>query len=129
LGRGALICLGKTGGDLCPVNAVLALLVRRGNATGPLFYYANSKPLTQSDFTREVHHAVELTGVEPQRYSGHSFMAGAALVAANQRVGDATIKLLGRWWSSAYQVYIKTSPANLAKLTSRIAGQPASNQN
>jgi len=46
LRRGAL---GKIGGDLFPVNAVLAWLVRRGNAAGPLFYFVNGSPLTQSD--------------------------------------------------------------------------------
>ena len=129
LGKGALVCLGRTGGELCPVNAVLAWLVRRGNAAGPLFHYANGAPLTQSDFTMELRRAVELIGVESQRYSGHSFRAGAATAAANQGIEDSTIKLLGRWHSSAYQVYIKTPPVSLANLTSRIAGLPASNQN
>ena len=110
LGEGSTVCVGKTGEDLCPIAATLSWLVERGNAGGPLFHYADESPLTQHRFVVELRKARE----DPQRYGGHSFRSGTATVAAEQGIGDATIKLLGRWRSSAYQRYIKITPANLA---------------
>ena len=34
--KGAIVGIGRTGGQLCPVAAVLSWMVRRGNAPGPL---------------------------------------------------------------------------------------------
>ena len=112
--EGTYVCVGRTGEILCPVAAVLAWLIRRGNSRGPLFRYSDGTPLTQARFVMEVRKALLLIGENPKDYGGHSFRAGAATAAAQQGVGDATIKLLGRWRSSAYQIYIKTPPASLA---------------
>ncbi len=30
------------------------------------------------------------------------------MTAARQSMEDSTIKMLGRWWSSAYQLYVRT---------------------
>ena len=114
LGEGMTVCVGKTGEDLCPVAATLSWMVRRGNSGGPLFHYADGSPLTQQRFVVEVRKALQSIGEDPQRYGGHSFRCGAATIAAEQGIGDATIKLLGRWRSSAYQRYIKITPTSLA---------------
>ena len=105
-GKGAIVDIGRTGGQLCPVAAVLSWMVRRGNAPGPLFHFQNGAPLTQQRFVVELRKALQMIGEDPQQFGGHSFRAGAATTAAQQGIGDATIKLLGRWHSSAYQVYI-----------------------
>jgi len=123
--QGTLVYLGKTGESLYPVAALLSWLVIRGNGKGPLFQYANGTPLTQSNFTAEFRRALGRIGVDPRNYSGHSFRAGTATEAASQGVGYATIKLLGRWKSSAYQVYIKTPPASLAPLSNALIGLPS----
>jgi hypothetical protein len=39
-------------------------------------------------------------------YSGHSFRVGAATTAARAGLCQATIKMLGRWESSAYKRFI-----------------------
>ena len=38
-GKGAIVGIGRTGGQLCPVAAVLSWMVRRGNAPGPFFTF------------------------------------------------------------------------------------------
>ena len=124
LGEGTTVCVGKTGEELCPVAATLSWMVKRGNAGGPLFHYADGAPLTQQRFVVEVRKALLSIGEDPQRYGGHSFRIGAATIAAEQGVGDATIKLLGRWRSSAYQRYIKILPTNLASYSQRLLKSP-----
>ena len=39
--------------------------------------------------------------IDSTRYSGHSFHSGAATTAAWMGIEDSTIKMLGRWKSSA----------------------------
>ena len=58
--------------------------------------------------------------VDSTAYSGHSFRSGAATTAATQGISDTTIKMLGRWKSSAYQVYIKTPRKQLASYSRRL---------
>lgn len=41
--------------------------------------------------------------IDSSKYSGHSFRSGAATTAAKRGLGDATIEMLGRWQSNAYQ--------------------------
>jgi hypothetical protein len=55
-------------------------------------------------------------------YSGHSFRVGAATTAARAGLCQATIKMLGRWESSAYKRFIRTpteSPAAISRRLSR----------
>ena len=53
-GKGVQVCVGKTGGWLCPVAAVLAWMVKRGHAEGPLFYFLDGSVLTQQRFVTEL---------------------------------------------------------------------------
>jgi len=102
------------GGQLCPVAAVLAWMVRRGKADGPLFHFRDGSPLTQQRFVAEVRSVLHTIGEDPKKFGGDSFRSGTATTATQQGIGDSTIKLLGRWRSSAYQTYIKTPPTRLA---------------
>ena len=77
--------------------------------------------LPESNLWRsKVKEAFALAGVNSKRYSGHSFCIGAATTAAKQGISDASIKMLGRWRSSAYQVYIKTPRHQLASFIHRL---------
>ena len=61
-------------------------------------------------------------GVDTSCYSGYSFRVGAATTAASIGVGDAMIKMLGRWESAAYQQYIRTPWDSLAAVSCQLAG-------
>ena len=65
-------------------------------------------------FLDKVKEALSQAGMDCTAYSGHSFRIGTATTAAKWGISDATIKMLGRWKSSAYQVYIKTQQEQLA---------------
>ena len=45
-------------------------------------------------------------GLDMNHFSGHSLRIGAATSAAAAGVPDHLIKILGRWQSEAYQLYI-----------------------
>ena len=102
-GEGASIFILRTRNDLCPVVALLAWLIRRGNSPGPLFRFASGKNLTCDLFVKHLWEAIQAAGIDRTGFSGHSFHSGAATTAANFGVSDAHIKLMGRWKSNAYQ--------------------------
>jgi len=117
---GVDVFLGRTQKLLCPVTAVLRYLHQRGPEEGPLFKFADGKPLTRPRFVARIREALSQAGVSSERYSGHSFRSGAATTAARQGVAETTIKMLGRWKSSAYQLYIKTPRQQLAAISERL---------
>ena len=120
--RGGIdIFIGRTSNSLCPVAAVLAYMVIRGQGPGPFFKFQDGKPLTRARLVTEVKRALTRAGVDCKHYSGHSFRSGAATAAAKQGMGDATIKMLGRWKSSAYQLYVKTPRDQLAAVSQRLS--------
>ena len=120
---GVNVYVGTTGNGLYPVTAVLHYnMVERGPGPGPFFKFEDGSPLTRAKFVVKVKEALSLAGVDCTAYSGHSFRSGAATTAAKQGVSDATIKMLGRWKSSAYQIYIKTPKKQLASYSRHLGG-------
>ena len=120
---GSDIFIAKTDNDLCPVAAVLAWLVRRGNNPGPLFVFRAGVPLTRASFVQVLKEALVAANIEPEGFTGHSFRIGAATSAADRGMTADHIKQLGRWKSEAYQRYIRPSPQRLAGLASSISAQ------
>ncbi len=101
---GTEVFVSKTSNQLCPVAAVLTyIMVKKGKGPGPFFKWQNGKPLTRVRFVTEVKQALTKAGADACLYAGHSFRRGAATAAAKQGVWETTIKMLGRWKSSAYQ--------------------------
>lgn len=118
--KGVDIYVGRTGDSLCPVSAVLSYMVARGKGAGPFFIFQAGTPLTRMRFVAAIREALARFGIDASMFSGHSFRSGAATTAAKQGIGDATIKMLGRWKSSAYQLYIKTPKEQLAAISKRL---------
>ncbi len=119
--KGVEIVLGRTHNSLCPVAALLSYLTRRGNKPGFLFLSADGRPLTKSRFILKIREALSYLGIDSSQYAGHSFRIGAATTAAAQGIQDSVIQMLGRWRSSAYQLYIRTPKDKLARYSSIIA--------
>ena len=105
--KGHTIRLGVSGNIICPVRSLLRYLHMRGGDPGPLFRHTNGLPLTRATLTTWLRTAVSRAGIEGI-FSGHSFRIGAATSAAAAGIPDHLIKTLGRWLSSAYQLYIQT---------------------
>ncbi len=119
--KGVDIVVGRTGNRICPVAAMLGYLRARGAGPGPLFRFKEGKPLTKPRFVSQVRETLQARGIDGSSYSGHSFRSGAATTAARAGVEDSTIKMLGRWKSDAYQLYIKTPRHHLAAISTRLA--------
>ena len=119
-GNGIFIFLGRTGCQLCPVTAVLDYMARRPQGEGPLLIWGDRSPLRQDRFVQAVKAILGVAGIDPARYSGHSFRIGAASTAAARGIPDHLIKTLGRWRSEAYQLYVRTPPSTLAAVSSQL---------
>ena len=106
------IYLGRTHSALCPVAAVLNYLAIHPLGEGPLFVRKESTPLTRESFVKGVRAALATANIDSKGYSGHSFRIGAATAAAGVPVH--TMKMLGRWTSDAYLLYVRTPRETLA---------------
>ena len=60
-----------------------------------------------------------MLGYDPSLYSGHSYRAGAATTAGNLGFEEWEIKMLGRWNSSAYHIYLR-NPKVVATFSKRL---------
>ena len=119
-GQGFRLIIGRSFRQICPVAAMLDYLATRPAVSGPLFVFHNGTPLSRESLIREVRNALGAAGVDPSAYSGHSFRIGAATAAASIGIPEATIKLLGRWESSAYLRYIRTPREQLIPVSARL---------
>ena len=128
-GTGVDIVLGVTGADICPVAAMLAFLVERGDKPGPLFLDNHSQPVLHGQFVTEMRGTLEAMGVPQQQYAGHSFRIGAATTAAQAGIQDSMIQTLGRWHSTAFLQYIRLPRDQLAGISTRLVHPQQSHPN
>ena len=69
--------------------------------------------------------ALQQAGIDSKQYATHSFRIGAAATTAKETgISDVHIKMLGRWKSNAYQLYVRTPRAELAKLSKQMVSKP-----
>ena len=104
-------------GSLCPVMSMQKFIQMRisQGAVGlsPLFVDFDNSVLTRDKFIRHMRHLLSRLGCNDSKYCGHSFRIGAATSAASAGIPDHMIQTLGRWTSSCYVRYIKTSHSDL----------------
>ena len=118
--KGAYIHIGRGRPPLCAVHSVISYLASRGDRSGPLFLFQNGQPLSHALLMDWLLASANIPG----NFSSHSFRIGAATVAARNGVPDHLIQALGRWSSSAYQLYIRTPSESLAALSTKLAPCP-----
>ena len=120
-GEFSTLLIGSTGSSTCPVKAMHKFLVSRQlYSHGPLFTFSSGDFLTQSAISTTTKSLLSAAGIDPGAYSSHSYRIGAATAAAEAGLPDHLIKTLGRWRSTAYQSYIRTSPEVLLKAAKQI---------
>ena len=73
---------------------------------GPLFPFQSRRLLTRSAVVNLLRDATRQAGLTYNSLKGHSFRIGAASTAAAAGLPDWLIKVLGRWSSDCYQLYI-----------------------
>ena len=102
---GVTIYVGRTD-ELCPITVLLNYLAIGPTQDGPLFVLEDSRFRLKDLLVQRVCLALSAQGVDSSSYSGHSFRISAATTVAACGIEDSLIKVLGRWSSSASQLYI-----------------------
>ncbi len=97
---------------ICPVNAMREFLKIRPNNQGPLFIHFDADPVTSYQFNHVLKCGISTIGLPPVKYSAHSFRIGAATMAAQNGFSEDEIKQMGRWKSSAVQIYVRPQQMN-----------------
>ena len=115
--HGVDIFLGRTDA-LCPVAAILAYCAIRPAIA---IVFEDVSPLTRERLVVAVRSVLSHAGVNTAHYSGHSFRVGAATAAARAGLQEATIKMLGRWESSAYERYVRMPRESLAAISRQLS--------
>ena len=120
--EGVKVYMGKTGDNICPVEALLHYLRLRGSKAGPLFVWKDGSPLQKPQFNKAVKLALTQGELPAEKFAGHSYRIGAATTAASAGVEDSTIQTLGHWKSSSYLLYIRLESRHLAAVSSTLVG-------
>ena len=124
LSRGSQILICSSHSRYCPVKAMKKYLSGRVNVhphRTPLFMFHNNQPLTRHSCLRYMRGLLQQAGYNPKLFNTHSFRIGAATHAAQLGLPTVHIKLLGRWRSSTYQRYTRSSTTTLKHAASHLA--------
>ena len=92
---------------ICPVSALIDYFHLRGTQLGPLFCFPDLKPIGRYFFIKNLKSNLSFCGLNTSLYQSHSFRIGGASFFASLGFSDEQIRLLGRWKSNAFRVYIR----------------------
>jgi integrase len=106
--RGAWVLLPKLPDELCPSTALRYLESKIENQETPLFTLQSGSQMSKAWYLRKLQSLLPLAcGI-----TGHSLRVGGATWAAQMGFSHDEIKLLGRWSSEAFRVYLKGQPTD-----------------
>ena len=112
----------KPPGTVCAVSAMQQFFLTTRPSRGPLFSFRSGRLLTRSAVICLLRDAARCAGLPYHSLKGHSFRIEAASTAAAAGLPDWLIKVLGRWSSDCYQLYIRTPQQVLLSAVPRMAG-------
>ena len=117
--QGCFIYLGRGHSSICPIASLMAYLHLCGPTPGPFFVHQDGQPLSRAQLSHFLQSTLSAAGI-PGSFSGHSFQIGAATTAAQQGLPDHLIKIMGRWYSNAYQQYIRSPVQSILEVVGRL---------
>ena len=120
--RDQSVVIAKAPGTVCAVSAMQQFFLTTRPSRGPLFSFRSGRILTRSAVICLLRDAARCTGLLYHSLKGNSFRIGAASTAAAAGLPDWLIKVLGRWSSDCYQLYIRTPQQVLLSAAPRMAG-------
>jgi integrase len=112
---GVGIILARTGGIACPVASLLYLLAMDPQDQLDTLFRVINGP-TRTRVLSALSLGLSKIGIQDSGYSGHSFRRGAAQHASDMGMLDSEIQTLGRWSSTAFQLYFTLSTSRLRQL-------------
>ena len=119
--RGHSLAIARTSSTLCAVSAMREYFLLAQPQQGPLFYFQSGSFLTRGAVSHLLRDSSRVAGLPYQSLKGHSFRIGAASVAAAAGLPDWLIKVMGRWSSDCYQLYVRTPQSTLESVAPRMA--------
>ena len=127
--KGATVVLRAGGSLLDPVRELWRMLeldpvqeAARGHT--PLFRRADGEAIATDDVCAMVKALMRSIGRDPARYGAHSLRIGGATAAMAAGVDPAIIKVLGRWSSDVYMIYMRCNREAAAAAGAAIASTP-----
>ena len=128
---GYYIYIGCTGTDVCAYCSMYEFIQSKShnNDKAPLFQFTNGVILSKTCLVQTIKLFAVRSGIDPSKYSGHSFRIGGATTMASVGMADWEIKLAGRWTSDAYQRYIRAPVPLLIHFARRMAQDSNRDQN
>ena len=82
--------MGKTTHAICPLNALVQYLIRRGHTPGLLFVWPDNKALTRTSFSLALDKTAALGSLSIQ-------YTGVATSAKRANMSNTHLKAMGRW--------------------------------
>ena len=119
---GQSLLIARADSSLCAVTAMQHYFQVMAPPPGPPFIFRSGRLLTRAIVTSLLCDATRHAGLPFHSLKGHSFRIGAASSATAAGLPDWLIKVMGRWSSDCYQLYI-TTPKTGAALCSPTNGQ------
>ena len=113
--QGCTLTIAKSTSPICSVMAMKDYILQaQPPASRPLFMFSQSGSwLTRSSLTKELRFILHQCGFSSNNFYSHSFRIGAATSAAAAGLPAWLIKVLGRWRSDCYELYIKTPQSTI----------------
>ena len=118
---GQSLIIARADSLLCAVTAMQRYFQLVAPPPGPLFTFRSGRLLTRATVTSLLRDAARHAGLPFHSLKGHSFRIGAASSAAAAGLPDWLIKVMGRWSSDCYQLYIRTPTQVLLSAAPRMA--------
>ena len=112
--RGVPVVISRTNSVFCPFSSMSIYLQCRARSLpqDPLFIIPGGNPMSRPWFAEKLKLLCLYCGLSPEFYTPHSLRIGAATTAA-LKVPVATLKILGRWSSAAYERYVRLNRAEI----------------
>lgn len=85
---------------------------QRVNNNSPLFSFSDGAAANRSWFMKQVSTLLSQSGYNAQHYTSHSFRKGGAVSLQEMNVADSVIRLMGRWKSDAFNLYVQHPTSN-----------------
>ena len=122
--NGVKIFVGCSGHKVCAYCSMNKLLRLRSSSPGsaPLFADLQGNILRRNYFVSTTKLLVSMLGLPSDRFSGHSFRAGSATSGADAGFDNWEIKMLGRWNSEIYNIYLR-NPKVVSSFARRLVNQ------
>ena len=123
--QGCTLTIAKSTSPICSVMAMKDYILQaQPPASSPLFTFSKSgSKLTRSSLTKELRSILQLCGFPSNNFYSHSFRIGAATSAASAGIPAWLIKVLGRWHSDCYELYIKTPQSTILSVPKLLVSQ------